>query len=224
MEARQPPAPPEVWPAPPGGRVLVLAPHQDDETIGCGGILALHRAQGDPVRVLFLTDGSAGDPAGYYPADRYVEIRQEEARRAGAVLGVTDFEFWTCPDGKLATVPDLGERLLAAVRAYRPDVLYSPSSRELHPDHWAAGVRVEALRRAGRLPTAVYAYEVWAPVEPTHLIDVTAVIAKKEAALAQYASQIRYNDYRPKMRGLAAYRTITLPPTAQYAEAFARLA
>lgn len=219
----QPPAPPEVWPAPLRGRVLVLAPHQDDETIGCGGILALHRAQGDPVRVLFLTDGSAGDPAGYYPADRYVEIRQTEARRACAVLGVADLEFWACPDGKLATVHDLGERLLAAVQAYHPDILYYPSSRELHPDHWAAGVQVEALHGAGRLPTAAYAYEVWALVQPTHLIDVTAVMARKVAALAQYESQLRYTDYRPKMRGLNAYRTITLPSSAKYAEAFCRL-
>ncbi|HEV8676407.1 MAG TPA: PIG-L deacetylase family protein [Methylomirabilota bacterium] len=224
MPAADAPAPPEIWSAPPAGRVLVLAPHPDDETIGCGGILALHRAQGDPVRVVFLTDGGAGDPAGHYPAERYVAIRQAEARRACGVLGVTDLEFWAYPDGKLGTVAELSERLLAALGGFTPKTVYSPSSRELHPDHGAAGARVEALHRARRLGAAIYAYEIWAAIEPTHVIDVSAVVEQKLAALAEYPSQLRYNDYRPKMLGLNTYRTLTLPPGARYAEAFRRLA
>lgn len=217
------PAPPEIWSSPPRGRVLVLAPHPDDETIGCGGVLTLHRKQGDPVRVVFLTDGGAGDPAGHYPAERYVALRQTEARRAGRVLGVTDLEFWAYPDGKLGTVAELGERLEAAVATFAPDIVYYPSSRELHPDHWSAGAQVEALHRAGRLPAPAYAYEIWAALEPTHVIDVSAAVETKLAALAEYPSQLRYNDYRPKMLGLNAYRTLTLPPGARYAEAFRRL-
>lgn len=223
METRRPPAPPEIWPHPPRGRVLVLAPHQDDETLGCGGTLALHRDQGDPVLVVFLTDGSAGDPAGHYPADEYVAIRREEARRACAVLGVTDLEFWDLPDGKLATVPDLAERLLGAIRAFEPDTLYYPSGQELHPDHWAVGVGIEDLHRAGRLPCSAYAYEVWAALQPTHLLDITPILSRKEAAMAHYPSQLRYNDYRPKILGLNAYRSLTLPGAARYAEAFRRL-
>jgi LmbE family N-acetylglucosaminyl deacetylase len=203
--------------------VLVLAPHQDDETLGCGGTLALHRQQGDPVRVLFLTDGAAGDPHGYYPPDRYVEIRQAEARRAGAALGVDDLEFWPLPDGKLAGVGDLDERLRAAIRRFQPDILYYPSSRELHPDHWVAGAEVERLHGSGALASQAYAYEVWMTVEPTHVIDVSAVLARKEVAIAEYESQLRYQDYRAKILGLNAYRTIALPGPATAAEAFARL-
>lgn len=203
--------------------MLVLAPHPDDETFGCGGTLALHRKQGDPVRVLFLTDGGAGDPAGHYPADRYVAIRQEEARRACAALGVTDLEFWDLPDGKLTAVSDLAERLLGAIRASEPDTLYYPSGQELHPDHWAVGVGVEGLHGAGRLAAAAYAYEIWTAIQPTHLIDITGVLSLKEAAMAHYPSQLRYNDYRPKVLGLNAYRSLTLPAAAGYAEAFRRL-
>lgn len=225
MEPSAAPAPPELWPSPPRGRVLLLAPHPDDETLGCGGTLARHRLQGDPVRVVFLTDGSAGDPAGHYPAGRYVEIRQAEARRACATLGVTDLECWGYPDGKLGSVHDLADRLLGAIREARPDVLYYPSGQELHPDHAAAGAQVERLYREGRLHgPAAYAYEVWTPLCPTHLLDITAVVHRKEAAIAEYPSQLRYNDYRPKILGLNAYRTITLAETARYAEAFRRLA
>jgi LmbE family N-acetylglucosaminyl deacetylase len=219
-----PPPPPEIWRHPPAGRVLVLAPHPDDETLGCGGIIALHRAQGDPVRVVFLTDGAAGDPAGYYPAERYVAIRQREARRAGVVLGAEDLAFWGLPDGKLSSVPDLEHRVAAGIRAFQPDVLYYPSSAEVHPDHWAAGAAVEALGRAGRLVCAAYAYEVWAAIRPTHLIDITSVLSVKQAAMAEYPSQLRYHDYRPRILGLNAYRALLLGPGPVHAEAFQRLA
>jgi LmbE family N-acetylglucosaminyl deacetylase len=201
-----------------------LAPHPDDETLGCGGVLACHRAQGDPVRIVFLTDGAAGDPDGLYPADRYVEIRQREARQAGAALGVDDLTFWELPDGRLASVPDLEDRLATAIHAFRPDVLYFPSSAEVHPDHWATGAAVEALGRASRLPCPAYAYEVWAAIRPTHLIDITAVLPRKEAAMAAYPSQLRYHDYRPKILGLNAYRALLLGPKPAHAEAFQRLA
>jgi LmbE family N-acetylglucosaminyl deacetylase len=224
MRTHSPPVPPEIWGHPPRGRVLVLAPHPDDETFGCGGIIALHRTQGDPVRVVFLTDGAAGDPAGHYPAERYVAIRQDEARRAGAVLGAEDLVFWELPDGKLATVPDLEDRVAAGIRACQPDVLYCPSSAEVHPDHWATGAAVEALGRTGRLPCLAYAYEVWAAITPTHLIDITPVLPRKQAAMAEYPSQLRYHDYRPKILGLNAYRALLLGPRPGHAEAFQRLA
>lgn len=222
---RIPPTPPEIWQAPPKGRVLVLAPHPDDEILGCGGVIALHRDQGDPIRILFLTDGSAGDPAGYYPADQYVAIRRAEARQACAVLGVTDLLFWDLPDGKLTTVSDLADRLLDAVRSFDPDTLYYPSGQELHPDHWAAGVAIEDLHRDGLLAAPAYAYEVWTAIQPTHVIDIASGLVRKESAMAHYPSQLRYNDYRPKILGLNAYRSLFLPPgQARHAEAFRRLA
>jgi LmbE family N-acetylglucosaminyl deacetylase len=208
----------------PRGRVLVLAPHPDDETFGCGGTLALHRDEGDPVRVLVLTDGAAGDPAGHYPAAEYVGIRQAEARRACGLLGIADLDFWRLADGKLADVADLPARLAEAIGPYRADILYYPSSLELHPDHWAAGLAVEALHASGQLPCAAYGYEIWSALQPTHLVDVTRALARKEAAMAEYVSQLRYHDYRSQILGLNRYRSISVFAEARPVEAFRRLA
>jgi LmbE family N-acetylglucosaminyl deacetylase len=224
MSSQAPPPLPEIRSRPPAGRVVVVAPHPDDETFGCGGTLALHRAQGDPVRVIFLTDGAAGDPEGHYPPDRYVALRQAEARRAGAALGVTDLDFWALPDGKLSAVPDLEERLAAALDGDAPDLLYYPSAEEVHPDHWAAAAAVEALHRAGRLRSSAYAYEVWAPLRPTHLVDIGPVLERKRTAMGAYSSQLRYHDYRPKILGLNAYRALLLSTAPGHAEAFRQLA
>ena len=62
-----------------GKRVLVLAPHPDDETFGCGGSLALHAEAGDPVKVVFLTNGAAGEASGKTDKGQYVKLRQNEA-------------------------------------------------------------------------------------------------------------------------------------------------
>ena len=77
-----------------GKKVLVFAPHPDDETIGCGGSLALHIKAGDPVKVVFLTNGAKGDSSGEIAKESYVELRKDEANKACAFLGVTDLEFW----------------------------------------------------------------------------------------------------------------------------------
>ena len=59
---------PTLLAAPPRGSVLVLAPHADDESLGCGGAIVLHHRQGDRVKVVFATDGAAGDPLGHVVA------------------------------------------------------------------------------------------------------------------------------------------------------------
>jgi LmbE family N-acetylglucosaminyl deacetylase len=68
---------------PPSGSVLVLAPHPDDESLGCGGAIVLHCRQGDRVKIVFATDGGAGDPQGYFANYDYRELRRDEARKAG---------------------------------------------------------------------------------------------------------------------------------------------
>src|SRR6185295_3505842 len=89
---------PSTWTAPPAGRVLVLAPHADDETIGCGGAIALHVAQGDPVAIAIATDGMRGDPDGRFAGSDYRELRRSEARAAAGALGAPPPELWDLAD------------------------------------------------------------------------------------------------------------------------------
>jgi LmbE family N-acetylglucosaminyl deacetylase len=213
------PAQPTLLTVPPTGSVLVLAPHPDDECLGCGGALILHRRQGDRVRVVFVTDGMGGDALGYYAALDYRGLRRDEARRAAAVLGVDDLVFWDYPDGKLAEARDLTDRLGALLEAYRPDIIYRPSTLEIHPDHWALGVGIEEVLGRYDSGSRDFCYEIWATVQPSHVIDISAVWEQKKKAVEQYESQLRYNDYHHMVAGLNAYRTIHWP-SARYVEAF----
>ena len=137
---------------PGGGRVLVLAPHPDDETIMCGATLAASRRRGDAVRVVAVTSGAAtgqgagGDVSG---------ARRGELRRAADELGLDDVVFWELADRGLAAVRgELAERIGAELDAFAPTDVYVPFPHDAHDDHVATALALgDALgRRDG--PTA----------------------------------------------------------------------
>ncbi|MFZ3045451.1 MAG: PIG-L family deacetylase [Desulfatirhabdiaceae bacterium] len=201
-----------------GKRVLVLAPHPDDETIGCGGMLALHAQAGDPVKVIFLTNGAKGDMSGRFERDAYIQLRQEEAGAACACLGITDMEFWLYEDRSLAGSPGVITRLMHVVTGFRPELIYVPSPLEFHPDHRAAAVLIWDLSRTIPDDCHVAFYEVNQPFCVNTLVDITAVIAKKERALQHYASQIAERPYDDVSMALSRFRSMTLPEACTHAE------
>ncbi|MBL8901242.1 MAG: PIG-L family deacetylase [Planctomycetes bacterium] len=211
------------WRALVGARVLVVAPHADDEVISAGGLLAQAAANGVAVRVLHLTDGSAGDPTGSY--GDIVAVRRAESDAALAALGLEPALEFGFGDGTLgARVGELAERLQAELRSFEPDTAIALSPFEAHADHRAAA---EALRRA--LPASPAVRRVlWAgvnsPVPANLLVDITTALAQKDAAMACYASQIATNDIRTKVRALDASRTVNVDlPEVRACEAFLRL-
>ena len=206
---------PAVLPGPPPGPVLVLAPHPDDETIGCGGALARHAGRGDEVTVLVATSGEATSGGGPDVA----AAREAECAAACADLGVPPPVFLRLPDGALERhTPEL----VAALRLHGAGaaVVYAPTVLDPHRDHRAANA---ALAAAG-LDADVYGYEVWSAAPVDVLLDVTGVWARKEAALRRYAVALEAVDYVRVCAGLAAYRSAAGGLGGRgYAEGFLRL-
>jgi len=225
------------------GRVLVLAPHPDDETFGCGGTLVHHANQGDPISAIFVCSGIQGDPDGRYPREELAAIREREARAAGAILGIRDFAFFGYPDnlseadygsvfGDLPNEPEaqrralvggLASKLAEILAARRPEIVYHPWNGEVNGDHWAVGKAVDLVRDTrGDLARDVswLGYEIWSASIPGVIVDVSSTFDQKLRAVAEYRSQLAYQDYVPKVRGLAAYRSLMLEKGATYGEAF----
>lgn len=211
---------------------LVLAPHFDDEVLGCGGLLAQLAAAGARVRVLFLSDGSGGIEA---VADRpaYAARRRDEAVRATAALGVADLGFLALRDGELElAVEELARAVAEELAAARPELVLVPSPLEATGDHrsaFAALHRVLSRVREGdelapiARPLAVLAYEVNHPAYPDLLVDVSAQLPLLERAMAAYASQEERHPYLAAALGLRAYRTHTLASSTRAVEAYRRL-
>src|SRR5882724_203198 len=152
-------AAPRLIDLPPGTRVLVLAPHPDDESIGCGGTLARWRQAGRAAKVLFLTDGRQGsrslralaehDPRRLEAEQRLIETRRQEAKLALQALAVDEFAFADAPDGELwRHVESVAKVIARTVEEEGPDLIMLPFFTDRHPDHIAAGAcLVRALQQ-----------------------------------------------------------------------------
>lgn len=207
-----------------GRKVLVLAPHPDDETLGCGGSLALHAEAGDPVRVVFLTNGAGGDISGKYNREAYIRLRREEALSACGCLGITDVVFWPYEDRALGIDDRLTVDLIGLIDAFEPALIYAPSPAEYHPDHRAASWSVEKALRACGADAELFFYEVNQPLSVSHLVDITPVLQKKIKALKCYQSQLAERPYDDVAIALNRFRSMTLPAGMTHAEAFQKAA
>ena len=192
----------------PGGLAAVLA-HPDDETVGCGGALALAHADGVTTRLLVATRGEAGTADGE-PDPKFGGIREAELICAAKAIGLDEVSIVDgYADGGVADEPF--DRLVGEIASWladrRPDavITFGPHGVTGHPDHIAVGNAtrwaVERLADSGQAPNAVYVispvfdpagslYDL-SPEEQaaTHRIDVTAVADRKLAALECHASQ-----------------------------------
>lgn len=223
-----PPSPPVRHRAPPvSGRVLVFAPHPDDETIGCGGVLAMHVRAGDPVRVVFLTAGTSGDPTGREDKVSYAAKREREARAACATLGVASVEFWGFPDNFEVTPNDVDAitpRLRESIERFAPAVIYAPHPGEQHSDHHVVAVILARALAAMSAPPPAFGFEVWSASHAAFIVDVSDVYEKKLAALRCYPSQLEHTDIERFISGLNAYRAVFLEKGAKYGEAYVPIA
>ena len=194
----------------PGVTALVLAPHSDDETLGCGGLLFRKRAAGASIAVAYLTDGSASHPdhPTLTPAALAAQ-RQDEARQAMRLLGVADrdLHFLNLRDGTLADLDptaarDAIDRIGRVLQQVQPAEIFLPCRQDGSSEHNAAFLLVQrALALAGLRPR-VLEFPVWSWWNPLLLakplvtsrqvwrLDFHDDKAVKEKALACYKSQV----------------------------------
>jgi LmbE family N-acetylglucosaminyl deacetylase len=211
---------------------LVLAPHFDDEVLGCGGLLRKLADRGADVRVLFLTDGSGGiEEIGDRRA--YSLRRQEEAKAATQILGCAAMELAGIRDGALMEGrTQAATAIRRALREQRPDLILVPSPLEITDDHRAAFFALhDVLSSAGKESALaglgreleIWLYEVNHPGYPDLLIDVSECRGTLERAMAAYASQEERHPYLSAALGLRQFRTLSLGPQVSLAEAYRRL-
>ena len=190
--------------------MAVIAPHPDDESIGCGGLIAQLRRQGQSVAVLLLSDGALSHPQSLrWTRPARVRLRLAEFHLALRALGVgTDSaRALQWPDGAL---PDTGAagfdaavtELAACLAALAPATLLVPWRRDPHPDHRAASALARASNAGLARPARVLEYPVWAQQrgsdaeqprvgEASHWrVDVAAVVHNKLQAIAAHKSQL----------------------------------
>jgi LmbE family N-acetylglucosaminyl deacetylase len=211
-------------------KLLVFAPHPDDDVIGCGGTIARYIAQGNQAAIVYVTSGEAGSLTSN--SGELSSLREEEATQAAALLGVSDLVFLRQPDGYISWNQKLVETLVSIIRSRQPSMVFLPNEEEAVRDHQQSSqIILEACKRAagpwfpacGEQPWSVdkiLAYEVWTPLSRYNLtVDISDFMQLKLAALRQHGSQLADIAYDEAVQGLNRYRGVT-SGTGQYAECF----
>ncbi|HEY4250810.1 MAG TPA: PIG-L deacetylase family protein [Roseomonas sp.] len=153
--------------------LLVLAPHPDDESLGCGALIAACAAEGRAVRILVVSDGRFSHPGSRrWPAPRLIALRAQETRQAVAALGLDphrDLRFLGLPD---RSVPAAGLALEAACATIRdslptpPGAILAPWRHDPHCDHAATAAIASALAAQWRARLLSYVVWGWAYTTP----------------------------------------------------------
>ena len=187
--------------------VLVIAPHADDETLGCGGALALHRKRGDTVHVIYMTD-SAKTLFGTEPIPDQAGVRKREALEALKILGGATTDFIGLKDGAAEVTKEAIGALRKTMDDKKPDRIYVPWKLDRHRDHISSHAMLVEAMKGAQLPSnaKVWEYEVWTPVVPNRYIPIGAVIDLKEQAIKAHESQVRNTDFVRSSIGLAYFR------------------
>jgi LmbE family N-acetylglucosaminyl deacetylase len=188
--------------------ILVVAPHPDDETLGCGGAIALLRSRGYTVKILVVSDGTQSHPnSSKYPAPVLRNLRATETIWAMGLLGVetNHIAFLQLPDGAVPKIrePDFQaavNRFCTYLELANPKIVFAPSRSDPHPDHRATWQILCTAIRQSRLSPRVIEYPIWDwdlkqrklsnqdVVHPWRL-DIAEVLALKQQAIAAYRSQ-----------------------------------
>lgn len=226
---------PETVELPPGKRVLVLAPHPDDECVGCGGTVRKYVEAGSRVRVVILTDGRDGDPTVRQLArsdpqrkraeDQLVVRRKAEAAAALGILGVEKGDFLDACDGQLQRhVSPVAARLAGIFSEWRPDIVLLPFLTDRHADHFAANrcliEAVSQLEPGWAESLNILGYETWSPIYANVYVDISSTMDCKLRALKCHESQLPFADFHAGVDGLSRYRAVTGMTGGTHAEAF----
>jgi LmbE family N-acetylglucosaminyl deacetylase len=210
-----------------GRSCLVLAPHPDDETLGCGATIALKRANGTPVRVVVAADGRTSHPPSLVDPDELARRRAEEVAAACRILGVaaSDLVQLGFEDQSLdAREDELVGAIAEQLDAVAPDEVRLPSTRDWHPDHRALGLALRRALSGRKRRPAVFEHPVWlwvhgpweadpgGPWAPRNPVAFARGLLRPSAwSRAQLVSTAGLLDQ--KRRALLAHHTQTANPT-----------
>jgi LmbE family N-acetylglucosaminyl deacetylase len=216
-------------------KVLVVSPHPDDETLGCGGSILKHKAAGDEIYWLIMTKISA--ESGYEV--NCVEQREKEIELVRREFGFNDSFSMGFPAARLDTIKrqDLIESVSAVVTEVEPTVVYLPNRNDVHSDHTVTFDVVISSIKTFRAPfiQKVFMYEVVSETEfspalwgwcfnPNSFSDISDFFDKKIAITDIYGSEIGDHPFprsKENIKALAIFRGATA--NVRYAESFTLL-
>ncbi|MCQ5375081.1 MAG: PIG-L family deacetylase [Methanomassiliicoccales archaeon] len=195
----------------PGKRFLVLAPHPDDDAIGCGGTISKLVESQKEVRICYLSIQSV---EGIRESERMNEIENSLKE-----MGVSDYKFLA---KKFPSLDDVSRIIIKEISNYEPHAVFVPSpveNNDVHLKTFYSYLRSAKTARNLRFDWLTVLYEIWNPLIPNVVIDITRYMPQKIQAIEAHKSQLAHLDFTRLAKGLNCYRSATVSMNG-YAEAF----
>lgn len=198
-------------------RALIVAPHQDDETIGCAGTMSILGDNQYEVSTVHVYKGNTG-----VNSTDQSDLRQKEAEEAGRILGSTTLPNLGFRDREDHDLTALTKSLTAQIRKHTPNILFLPHEQEKDYEHqrvskagleasWLAGSTAYPEIKGRHVPDIIFFYEVWTPLQEVNIyIDITHKKEIKRSALQAYKTQMATTSWISGTLGLNAYRGCVL--------------
>ncbi|MDN3513525.1 MAG: PIG-L family deacetylase [Candidatus Brocadia sp.] len=213
-------------------KILIAAPHPDDETLGCGGTILKYKALGNQVYWLILTNISQQDKY----RKKVINSRQNEIAAAARAYNFDEFFKLDFPATRLDTLPkrQIIEQVTDVIGKIKPEVVYIPNRSDVHSDHRVTFDVMVSATKTFRYPfiKKILMYEVVSETEfapsvldnafiPNSFSDITNYLDKKLAIMKIYKHELRRSPFprsKENIKALATFRGATA--TVKYAEAF----
>jgi LmbE family N-acetylglucosaminyl deacetylase len=209
--------------APFGKSMLIVAPHQDDETIGCGGALALQLRSGNAASIVIVQDGADEHEELGMAREVLMQLRNEESRLAAAVLHMESPRFLNYAH-LLESVPQTTNDLVSLLTERKIDAVFTPFVLDGHGDHRTTNYILANALKQVPWNVRVFCYEVWGLTIPNVLVIIDEVMEDKLKMLACFKYANQAVDYVHTTKGLNMYRSRLLGSgEAQYVECFFEL-
>jgi LmbE family N-acetylglucosaminyl deacetylase len=209
--------------APFGKSMLVVAPHQDDEAIGCGGALALQVRARSSAAIVMLHDGGGEHEALGLTREALTQLRNEESRRCAEVLHLEPPIFLN-HEQLGDRIPEAAAEILTILQQRKVDAVFVPFVLDGHPDHRSANYILAAALKNVPWPVRVFGYEVWGLSIPNVLVVIDDVMEDKLRMISCFTFANKAIDYVRSTEGLNMYHSRMLGSgECRYAERFFEL-
>lgn len=215
-------------------KVLCVAVHADDETLGCGGTLLKHKAQGDEIYWLLLTGPTKNHPSNF--TDERIQHRAELVQQVKTAYGFNGLEYLELPTQLLHTL-DLREiikKISEVFKRIQPNIIYIMFANDVHSDHRVAFDAVYSCTKSFRYPfiEKIYMMETLSETEfapsvpakffiPNVYVDITDYIDNKMAIMQLYAKEVMAEPFPRSLSSIRAQSRVRGSRAGvMYAEAF----
>lgn len=215
-------------------KVMFIAVHPDDETLGCGGTILKHKAQGDEIYWLTITNATKDHP--FHFSDEFVIMREQLVDKVALAYGFNETIKLDLPTQMLHSI-DLKDFVVAVddvIKRIQPNVIYMPFRGDVHSDHRIAFDAIYSCTKSFRKPfiEKIYMLEALSETEfspavpstsfvPNVYVDITEFMDKKMAIMTLYEKEVMPEPYPRSLSSIKALARVRGSRAGvMYAEAF----